>query len=469
MKNVTLTINGIKQEVTADPELVLMDLLRDGLHLTGTKHGCDRKGQCGTCTVILNGKAVLSCLRKVVDLDGANVLTIEGLGTPEDPHLIQEAFVLSGAIQCGFCTPGMIMATKVLLDQNPNPSVAAIKRGLGRNLCRCTGYVKIIDAVKLAGSFVRGESTPNEVRARLGNGMMGVSQPRPSAMIKACGTAEFSADIKLENAVQVAVVRSTAHHAKIKSVDVTTAKRMPGVVAVITADDIKGTNRLRAFAADQPVLCEDRVRYLGDPIVAVAAETLKQAEAAVAAIRVEYEPLPVMTTPDEALAAGAYQIHNHSPNLCNTQSLIKGDAAKAVAEAAAVVEADFSTQWNHQAPLEPEASVAYMEGEGKDATLVVIGRSINIHAHKRQIAEALNWDNVCYKEAYVGGQFGIKTAITSEGIVAAVALHVKRPARYIPSLAESMVMSSKRHPYAIKLKLAADAKDRLTPTAWTSR
>ncbi len=148
----------------------------------------------------------------------------------------------------------------------------------------------------------------------------------------------------------------------------------------------------------------------------MAAETLKQAEAAVAAIKVEYEPLPVMTTPEEALAPGAFQIHNHSPNLCNSQSLIKGDAAKAVAQAAAVVEAEFSTQWNHQAPLEPEASVAYMEGEGKDATLVVIGRSINIHAHKRQIAEALNWDNVCYQEAYVGGQFGIKTAITSEAI-----------------------------------------------------
>ena len=123
-----------------------------------------------------------------------------------------------------------------------------------------------------------------------------------------------------------------------------------------------------------------------------------------------------------------------------------------------MVEADFSTQWNHQAPLEPEASVAYLEGEGKDATLVVIGRSINIHAHKRQIAEALNWENICYKEAYVGGQFGIKTAITSEAIAAAVALHVKRPARYIPSLEESMVMTPKRHAYEIKLKLAADAR-----------
>ena len=153
VKHVTLTINGVKQAVAAASDLALIDLLRDDLHLTGTKLGCDRKGQCGACTVILNGKAVLSCLRKVADLDGANVITVEGLGTPENPHLIQEAYVLSGAVQCGYCTPGMIMATKVLLDQNPNPDDAQIKRGLARNLCRCTGYVKIIDAVKLAGQF----------------------------------------------------------------------------------------------------------------------------------------------------------------------------------------------------------------------------------------------------------------------------------------------------------------------------
>jgi aldehyde oxidoreductase len=439
-----------------------LDYLRDNLRLTGGKKGCDHKGQCGACTVILNGKAVLSCLRKVSELEGAKVTTIEGLGTPERPHFIQEAFVLAGAVQCGYCIPGMIMATKVLLDQNSNPSHAEIKKALARNLCRCTGYVKIFDAVKLAGRFLRGETTPQEIRAKLGPGMIGVSHPRPSSMIKACGTAEFTADIQLENAVYVAVTRSTEDHAKIKSIDTTVAAQMPGVVAVITAADIKGTNRIRFLVPDQPLLCEDRVRYMGDPIAAVAAETLAQAEAAAAAVKVEYEPLPVMKTAAEALAPGAFQIQNHAPNLCFSMPLFKGDPAKAIAEAAAVVEADFSTQWNHQSPLEPEVAAAYLEGEGKDATLVVIGRSINIHLHKQHIAEAINWEKVVYKEAYVGGQFGIKTLVTSEAIVAAVALHVKRPARYLPSLAESMLMSSKRHPMIIKLKLAADAAGHLT-------
>jgi aldehyde oxidoreductase len=144
MATVTLTINGVRHQVTASPNQVLIDLLRRDFHLTGTKQSCDRNGQCGACTVIVDGKAVRSCTKKVTELEGAKVITVEGLGTPENPHLIQEAFVLSGAIQCGYCTPGMIIATKVLLDQNPNPDDRAIKRALSRNLCRCTGYKKII-------------------------------------------------------------------------------------------------------------------------------------------------------------------------------------------------------------------------------------------------------------------------------------------------------------------------------------
>jgi aldehyde oxidoreductase len=462
VKTVTLTVNGVQHHAVPAPDLTLLDFLRDHLHLTGTKQSCDCKGQCGACTVILNGKAVLACLRKVADLDGATVLTVEGLGTPAHPHLIQEAFVLAGAVQCGYCIPGMVMATKALLEQHPNPSLAEIKQGLARNLCRCTGYVKIIDAVRLAGRFLRGETTPAEVRARIGSSMIGESHPRPSAMIKACGTAQFTADLQFENALQIAVVRSTERHARLRWVDISVAQRMPGVVAVLTADDIKGTNRIRTLAPDQPVLCEDRVRYLGDPIVAIAAHTLPQAKAAAAQVRIEYEPLPVAMTPEEALAPGAFRIHGHAPNLCLEFPLQKGDPDKAIAESAAVVEAEFRTQMNHQAPLEPEVAAAYMEGEGDDATLVVCGRSINIHVHKNQIAEALNWDKVVYREPFVGGQFGIKLSITSEAIAAAMALHVRRPVRYLPSLAESMVMSSKRHPITSKLKLAADAQGHLT-------
>lgn len=156
MNKVRLTVNGIEHEVVTDADLCLLDFLRDRLHLTGAKQSCDKKGQCGACTVIVDGKAVRSCLSKVAKLDGADVITVEGLGTPANPHLIQEAFVLSGAIQCGFCTPGMIMAAKVLLDENPDPSDEEIKKALRHNLCRCTGYMRIIEAVWLAGRFLRG-------------------------------------------------------------------------------------------------------------------------------------------------------------------------------------------------------------------------------------------------------------------------------------------------------------------------
>jgi aldehyde oxidoreductase len=462
MKDVTLIVNGVQHQAMVGPDEVLIDFLREDLHLTGTKQSCDRKGQCGTCMVIIGTKAVLSCLQKVVDLQGASVITVEGLGRPEKPHLIQEAFVLSDAIQCGFCTPGLIMSTKALLDHDPKPDVPTIKRMLARNMCRCTGYKKVIDAVELSGRFLRNETTPEECRRNLKGSTIGVSHPRPTAMLKACGVAKFSADVKLENMLELAVVHSTQYHALIKSVDTAIAAKMPGVVGIMTAADIKGTNRIRPFIPDQPVLCEDRVRTLGDPIAAVAAKTREEARAAAAAVKVTYEPLPMIMTPDEALAPGAYQIHKNWPNLLYSQPLVKGDAERALEGSAAVVEAEFSTQIVHQAPLEPEACVAYLEGKGKNRRLVVVGRSINIHAHMEQIQEAVGWDNMRYLEAFAGGQFGIKAHVTTEPVTAAAALHFKRPIRYVPSLEESILITSKRHPYRQKLKLAADASGHLT-------
>jgi len=465
MKQVRLTINGKSQNFAVTSDRVLLDLLREDLHLTGAKQSCDRKGQCGACMVIVNGKAVLSCITKVEKLNGAEVLTVEGLGTPQNPHLIQEAFVLAGAVQCGFCTPGLIMASKVLLDQNPKPDGEAIKKALARNWCRCTGYKKIIDAVQLAGRFIRKETTPQEIRAKLGTGMMGVSHARPTAMIKACGMAQFNADIPLPpNKVELAVVLSTQFHALIKSVDTSAAAKMPGVVGFMTSEDVKGTNRIRQIHPDQPVLCEDRVRTLGDPIIAVAAETRDQARAAAAAVKVEYEPLPVILTPEEALAPGAYQIHNFAPNnIFMSQPLIRGDVDKALKEAKAVVEAEFSTQMVHQAPLETEITLAYFEGEGENPQLIIVGRSINIHAHLLQIQEAVGYKNLRYQEAFSGGQFGIKASVVTEALTAAAALHFKRPVRYIPSMEESLFITSKRHAYpSMKVKLAADADGHMT-------
>ena len=244
--------------------------------------------------------------------------------------------------------------------------------------------------------------------------------------------------------------------------DTSAAEKMPGVVGVMTWKDIKGTNRIKIMVGDQPILAEDKVQCLGDAIAIAAARTKKEADAAAAAVKVEYDPLPVLKSPQEALADGAVQIHADLPNLCFRQPQIKGDAAKAFAESFAVVEADFSTQCNHQAPLEPEAAVAFMEGEGEDAQLVVAGRSIEIHMHMANLQEALGYENVRYEEADSGGQFGQKAAMNTEAIAAAAALHFRRAVRYIPSLAESMLVSTKRHPFYLKTRLGADKNGKLT-------
>ena len=462
MKKINLRINGRALEVVADEQLVLLDLIRETLSLTGTKQSCDRKGQCGACMVLVNNKAVLSCLTRVARLDGAEVVTVEGLGTPENPHLIQQAFALSGAIQCGYCTPGMIMAAKALLDKHPDPSRDEIKQALSRNLCRCTGYAKIIDAVLLAGRFIRGETSPEAVRPSAGAEAFEVNHPRPTALAKACGTARFTADLRLPGALELAVLRSPWPHAEIRSIDLSAALEAPGVLGAMTAKDIQGSNRLKYIVADRPVLCEDRVRYIGDPVAVVAAETREQALFALEKIAVDYKQLPVLSSPAEAMVEDALQIHSEWPNCCFSQPQVKGDAAAALEGSANVISGHFKTQINHQAPLEPETCVAYLESDADEEQLVVVGRSINIHHHLGMLQESLGWENMRYEEAFSGGQFGIKLEITSEALAAAAAIHFRKAVRYIPSLEESMQMTSKRHPFDMRIKLGADAENRLT-------
>jgi aldehyde oxidoreductase len=278
-------------------------------------------------------------------------------------------------------------------------------------------------------------------------------------MLKACGLAKFSGDIIIPGALELAVVSSPHHNARIKSIDYSEAEKMPGVVGIMTAKDIKGTN---SSGREKPVLCTDIAPVLGAHVAIVAARTRKEALAAAEAVKVDYEVLPRISTTTEALAENAPQVHPGTPNLRLTRRQIKGDAKAALDSSATVFSGEFNTQFVHQAPLEPEAAVAYMDGEGEKAQLVVIGRSIRIHDHARMLKDALGWNNIRYQEAFVGGQFGIKTDLTSEHIVGAAALHFGKPVRYIPSIKESMQMTSKRHPFSMKVRLGADAKGKLT-------
>ena len=466
MKKISLKVNSVPRECVVDEKMVLIDLLRQDLCLTGTKQACDRKGQCGACTVIVDGKTTRSCLKKVVDLEGADVITVEGLGTPDNPHLIQEAFVLAGAIQCGFCTPGMIMATKGLLDENNNPSDDDIKKALRRNLCRCTGYSTIIEAVKLAGRFIRGETTPDKMLPPASAGYIGVSHPRPSSYLKACGAVEYTGDIVVPNMLEIAVVRSPHYNALIKSIDYSEAETMPGVVGVVTDSDIMGSKSVAVLVPDEPIFYPEGgiAPVMGAPIVGIVARTREEALAAAKAVKVEYEVLPRITTVAESIAEGAAKINPDPdyPNIVYQAELIRGDAQKALASSANVIEARVKTQMQPHSPLEPETALAYMDGEGDDAQLVVIGRSIHIHMHAVTLSTALGWDNVRYIEAFSGGQFGIKCDITAEGQAAAAALKFRRPVRYTMSLTESMMTTPKRHPADMRVKMGADANGKIT-------
>jgi aldehyde oxidoreductase len=463
MKNINLTVNGMPLTLLVRDEdrRVLLDLLREDLGLTGTKQSCDRRGQCGACTVLVNNRAVRSCLTRVSDLDGAEILSIEGLGTPEKPHPIQQAYVLTGAVQCGYCTPGMIMATKALLDRDHHPGTQLIKKTLQGNLCRCTGYKKIIEAVKLAGDFLSGKTKSEDFCPDSNIGLIGVSHPRPNSPALACGAAKFVADIRMEGVLELAAIRSPYSHALIKSIDYSAAKAMPGVVGVMTAKEIRGSNRL---ADDQPLLCDKKVHVMGDAVALVVAETKDQARAAAEAVTVEYEPLDVVDTTEKALAEGCIRVHEEVPNLCYVHPQIKGDADTALVRSDEVIEAEFSTQLIHQAPLEPEAALAYLETreDDEEPKLVVVGRSINIHHHLMVLQRALGCDDMRYEQAFIGGQFGIKIDITAEGLAAAAALHFRRPVRYVCGLTESMWITTKRHPFKMKVKLGADRDGKLT-------
>jgi aldehyde oxidoreductase len=238
---------------------------------------------------------------------------------------------------------------------------------------------------------------------------------------------------------------------------------MPGVVGIITEKDIKGTNRVREAVPDKPLLIEDTVRSYGDAIAIVAADTRDHARAAAAAIKIEYaEKLPVYMTPKEALAEGAQKLHEWSPNLISLTPQYRSDAPKALASSKYVVEADLSTQVNHQAPLEPEVTVCYFEGKGDEAELIVLGRSINIHPNNAVIGETVGWKKTRYVEAFSGGQFGQKSAIITEALAAAACVHFKKPIRYVPSLTESLFMSPKRHPYDMIMKMGADKDGKFT-------
>jgi aldehyde oxidoreductase len=438
--------------VIVDPQKSLLKVIREDLRLTGTKDGCSA-GHCGTCAVLINGEVVLACRVPVAKTQGKEITTIEGIGTLNNPHPLQLAFAKTGAIQCGFCTPGMIVRAKSILDKNLDPSRDEIKKALQSHICRCTGYQKIFEAIELAASYLRGKTKSIKLKLT-GKGMIGQPVTRPDALEKATGTTLYAADLAVDGCAYIKVLRSPHHHAKIVHIEKAEAEAIPGVLAVLTAEDVKGTNILKMAGDDQPILCGNKVRFIGDPVVAVVANSEELASYALEKIEVTYEPLEPVLTPEEALREGAIKVHDDRPNLFFEQPIIHGDVQKGFLESEVVVEKVYATQSVEHAYLENDAGVAYIHENGQ---LIIMSASQNIHAHRKTISEALglSLDKVRVIQTPTGGAFGGKLDVSVGGILGLAALKLKRPVRLVYTRSETFAATPKRHPFLMKVKVGA--------------
>jgi aldehyde oxidoreductase len=451
MHEINFILNGTPERVIVDPQKSLLKVIREDLRLTGTKEACSA-GHCGTCAVLVGGEVVLSCKYPVFKAQGKEVTTIEGIGTLKNPHPLQLAFAKMGAIQCGFCTPGMIIRAKSLLDGNPKPNREEIKKAIQPHLCRCTGYQKIFEAVELAASYLRGETKPIELKLE-GKDTIGQPVTRKDALEKATGATLYAADLTVDGCAYIKILRSPHHHAKILNIDKAEAEAIPGVLAVLTGEDVKGTNILKMAGDDQPILCKDKVRFIGDPVAAVVAISEEMASHALKKIEVTYEPLEPVLTPEEALKE-TIKVHDDRPNLFFEQPIIHGDAGKGFSESEVAIERTYTTQTVEHAYLENDSGVAFVHENGQ---LVILSPSQNIHAHRKTIAEALglNVEKVRVIQTPMGGAFGGKLDVSVGGILGLAALKLKRPMKLVYTRSETFAATPKRHPFFMKVKVGA--------------
>lgn len=479
-----LSINGVKRLVIVDPEATLAQLLRMQLCLTGTKVGCG-KGECGSCSVIVDGKVVRACIVKMKKVpDEAEIITIEGVGSQDNLHPLQLAWMVHGGAQCGFCTPGFIVSAKALLDQNPNPSRQDVREWFQKNnnLCRCTGYKPLVDAVMDAAGLIRGEIKKEDLWFQLkeGDSIFGTSYVRPSALAKVTGTWDFGADLGLklpENTLHIKLVQATVSHANIISIDTSEAEKMPGVFKVITHKDVPGTNRINGLAFPQnkgdgkerPILNDKKVFQFGDALAMVLADTPTQAEEAAKKVKVELEELPAYMSAPAAMAEDAVEIHPGTPNVYFETHRIKGEETKPLLESLPyVAEGDFYVGRQPHLVLEPDVGFAYLDEEGK---LIVHSKSIAMHFHHLMTAEGIGIepDKYILVQNPAGSTFGYKFSPTNEALLGVAALVAKRPVFLEFNMYQQITYTGKRSPFFINLKLGADKDGRLQAmeTDWT--
>ena len=482
MSVLRITINGEARELDVPESRYLAEVIRYDLGLTGTKIGCN-ESECGICTVLVNGTPVNSCIFPAFKAQGASIETIEGISDGEKLHPLQESFLRHGATQCGICTPGLIMNAKALLDQNSGAAVSEqdVKIALKDTYCRCTGYQSVINAIRDASGANVKPYIPN---VKTPGAAVGRAIPNPDTHAKVRGTAMYTDDYQFPGMLVGRTLRANVAHAKILSIDTAEAETLDGVHAVLMHKDILGRNKHGLVSIDWPILCDDKVRYAGDPVAIVAAESAAIAEAALALIQVEYEELPAVTDPVKALDPDAAFVHEErvDGNLLKHIKVRKGEVEDGFKRADVIVDKTYRTPRTEQMFLEPECSIGIPKGYDPSTfggvvdpsalrgithvhqkTTIYVGSQIP-YSDRDQTAAMLGVPNedVRVVATLMGGGFGGKEDLAGQGHAALLAERVGRPVKMLYVRAESMLFHPKRHATVIRIKTGATKDGRLT-------
>jgi len=435
----SFTVNGTLCHTSQDKPL--LRYLRDDLHLQSVKDGCS-EGACGTCTIMIDGKAVKSCVLTTKRAAGKNIMTVEGLSEREQEAFVH-AFGKKGSVQCGFCIPGMVMAGKALIDRVPDPTEEEIKTALKGNICRCTGYKKIIEGIQLAAAILRGgeqldESLEKGDEYGVGNGAF-----RLDVREKVLGCGEYTDDVEIEGMVHGSAIRSKYPRARVVDIDASAALAMPGVLAVLTAGDVPN-NKVGHIQQDWDVMIAkgDITRSVGDAICLVIAETEDILAAAKKLVKITYDELEPIRNVHEAMAENAPKLHEKG-NLCQTRHVTRGDAKTALAGSKYVVTKSYQTPFTEHAFLEPECAVAFPYKDG----VKVYTSDQGVYDTRHEIAIMLGWeaDRIVVENKLVGGGFGGKEDVSVQHLAVLAALHVKRPVKVKLSRQDSLNFHPKRH------------------------
>ncbi|MDD2634954.1 MAG: selenium-dependent xanthine dehydrogenase [Bacteroidales bacterium] len=454
---IKFTLNGEKQKYTGDPKQTLLNYLRLEKHITSVKDGCSGQATCGACTVEINGKAKLSCVIKMKTLEGAEIFTPEGF--PEYvKDVIAKAYVNKGAVQCGFCTPGFIVRTKVLLENNPNPTIEEIRKAIKPHICRCTGYKKIEEAIQFAGETLQENGTLEITKT---SGKIGISQPKYDAYNTALGQRDFVDDIFLEKMLFGALKFSDYPKAKVIKIDTSEAEKIKGVHRIFTSKDIPAEKKVGLIFNDWHVMIEEgsTTHYIGDVIAGVVADSDKIARKAVELIKIDYEVLKPET--DVFKAINGERVHPDKPNNFDTTQFTLGNAEETLAKSKYTSKDRYETQRIEHAFLEKEATVARPDGEGG---MEIFSQSQGVYEDRRQIAMILGLPEEKIRVILVpnGGGFGGKEDLTVQGHTAMFSYLLNTPVKITLTREESIRLHPKRHPVFMDIELGANENGKLT-------